>query len=64
MKPFAEILEHNPTYHFVQGWRMYISNIVEKIAIGAQLADDHYRCLAGVLGYTDTKLITCQNLGY
>ena len=30
--------------------------MVEQVAVGAEFTDDHNRCIASILWYTDTKL--------
>ena len=39
-----------------EGWRGYVTNVIEEVTIGTVLGDDGHRCLPSIFRYTDAEL--------
>ena len=47
----------NVTYHAIKCGRVNVSDVIEQVTVGAQLADNHDRSVASVDRDTDAKLM-------
>ncbi len=52
--------QYRKTHDFVQRRRIGLPNIIKKIAIRAEFADDHNRGLLGIFRDADSKLIMAK----